>query len=330
MFNEYRVLNYESFENIVAIHCKNLVYQDSTYINEITGKEERVYSLVPISQYYLDLEILLQSGLNEDETNKLIYRVDSNKKNPLSESFLSKCRTSKKPIPRSIQLAYLKENVIDLVQSSFETDLISQIYGDDRLYVIHELMNVIDRDLTIPRVYRSIFKKYAGRETLSAFLAEIFVFVMTKDISSRIIELEEEEMRHPLINHLVQRVVDEVAQFGRSSYFVPVLNLLDTYIEELYKGRENSDFSDIDVTYFVEGTKDYCDDLLSSEEEKHIYEKLISHSMARNLRKLTKEYIEGEKELIARLSAKHHMLCDIDIHKDGGLYIVGPKSQIKE
>lgn len=329
MFNEYRVLNYESFENIVAAHCKNLVYENRTRINELTGKEERVYRLAPISQYYLDLEILLPSGLTQDEADQLVYRVESDKKNPLSETFLSKCRNSKKSLPRPIRMAYLKEGAVDLVRSSFETDLDSQIYGDDKLYVIHELMSVIDRDLAIPRVYRNIFKKSANRETLSTFLAEIFVFVMVKDISSRIIELEEEERRHPLINHLVQRVVDEVAQFGKSSYFSPVLNLLNTYVAEFPRYEENKDFSDIDVTYFLEGTKDYCNDLVSSDEEARTYERLAAYSTGRSLRNLMKDYTEAEKDLIARLSAKHHMLYDIDIQKDGDLYIAGPRKKSK-
>lgn len=178
MFNEFRVLNYESFEKIVCVHCKNLVYQEKTRINELTGKQERIEELKPVSAYYLDLEVLLPSGLTPEETDSLIYRVDSNKKMPLSETFLSKCRNSKKEIPYPIHLAYLKdkteEESVNLVKSSFDDDLLPLIHGDDRIMVIH------DRDDTIPRVYRRRFKSCAKKETLSLFLAEIFVFVMIR------------------------------------------------------------------------------------------------------------------------------------------------------
>lgn len=310
MFNEFRVLNYESFEKIVCVHCKDLVYQEKTRINELTGKPERIEELTPVSAYYLDLEVLLPSGLTPEEIDALIYRVDSNKKKPLSETFLSKCRNSKKDIPYPIRLAYLKdkteEEAVNLVKSSFDDDLLPLIHGDDRIMVIHELTRVIDRDDTIPRVYRSKFKSCDEKESLSLFLAEIFVFIMTKDISTKIIELEERERMHPRINPLVRRVIDDVAKFGRSDSYIPVFELLCSYVQDCRNGIENTNFTNEDIIEFIEGTEGLNKELTHEQNIRFDFDLVVTVLTELSERYVT-EYDKAEAELKDRLLRKHHL-----------------------
>jgi len=306
MFNEFRKLDYESFENIVQAHCKKLIYTNECRVNKQTGKSELIRKLESVTAYKLDLEILLPAGLNIDEEYKYVLRTNSDK-GPLTPSFLCKCRKHPEAIPDGIRKAYLKDDADALVADSFNQDLTPLMHGDDRQSVIEELLLVIDRDNSIPRVYRDKFEGLAKKESLSLFLATIFVYVMTKDISTRIIELEEEERERPHIHPLVKQVLDDVAQFGDSSYLIPVLDLLYAYtkkvsiIDALY--GQAGEFSLADIAAFVMGTFDLRESL---PKDRHFsFFTLSEYAHTEISRRYLEEYDRESTKLRNRLLEKY-------------------------
>ena len=315
MFNEYWTLDYTSFEYIVSAHCKDLVALDKTRVNEITGKTERVYELSVVTQFYLDFNVLLPAGLTSEEEDDLIYRVNSEKKKPLGKTFLCKCRKDPGKLPRSIRTAYLaKDNSADLVKDAFDHDLIPLIHGEDQAKVIEELLLVIKRDDSIPKVYREKFKSYANKDTLAMFLAKIFVYVMTQDIDSDIIALKNAEKSHPEINPLIKRTVDEIKQFGRSSYYLPVLELLCAFAEKylpefsenIKKEPSGDDFTLDDIIYFIEGSEDLYKTLTPDQRCRFEFSLMVLARTELSRRYLA-EYEKASNQLKGELLRKYHL-----------------------
>lgn len=213
---EFTTLNYASFEQTVQPYCKQLV--------ELPDKAGES-SLKPMEQWFVDRHLLLAAGMRsvEDETRLL---DGDGRTGGLSAAVLSKFRTGKRDLYQKIVSAYLEEGTVDIVKEHFETNLLPALRNSDSVTtVLRELAIIISADIDIPDKYRERFRVTYDEDNPCAFLAETFVFAVTRNVVLKGTET-------PRLNPIVQEVLKFAKKKLISSMLRPLIDQLYQYATE--------------------------------------------------------------------------------------------------
>lgn len=234
---EFTTLNYASFEQTVQPYCKQLV--------ELPDKAGES-SLKPMEQWFVDRHLLLAAGMRsvEDETRLL---DGDGRTGGLSAAVLSKFRTGKRDLYQKIVSAYLEEGTVDIVKEHFETNLLPALRNSDSVTtVLRELATIISADIDIPDKYQARFRVTYDEDDPCAFLAETFVFALTRNVILKGTET-------PRLNPIVQEVLKLAKKELISSMLRPLIDQLYQYATEGLSVFDPIEFYLEDYRAFVAG-----------------------------------------------------------------------------
>ena len=115
---------------------------------------------------------------------------------------------------------------------------------------------LITTDNTIPEVYRQTFNKLCSKDTFWKYLAHIFIFAVMRDTNTKIKELEEREKNKEKIHPLIERVICELAIYGKSETFESTLDFIDMSLMHA-KTVEDCPIGGADLVALYKGAVEY-------------------------------------------------------------------------
>ena len=127
---------------------------------------------------------------------------------------------------QKIVSAYLEEGTVDIVKEHFESTLLPTLRNNNSVTtVLHELASIIAADINIPDKYRERFRIAYDEDDPCAFLAETFVFAVTRNVILKGNET-------PYLNPIVQEVLRLAKKKLVSSMLRPLIDQLYQYATE--------------------------------------------------------------------------------------------------
>lgn len=215
-------LDYSAFEQAVYPYCGD-ISRIGDYIKRKVGL------LNFMTMEFFDEYILLAAGLSDDDVSRLLEGGARNS-GGVSEVMLSKYR-NRKASPQNIKKAYLQKEAIHRTQKHFEKYLLPTITRGGEYGILYDVWRLILQDESIPKVYKEDFEYFYSIEPLSAFLANVFVFAMTRSISVNVEAIEKHEKGRPSIHPDTAKAIRDVQIRGDLSSLTEmakkIIQLLD-------------------------------------------------------------------------------------------------------
>lgn len=302
-------LNYGTVEQIIFSACSGVEY--------ITGKnKDGSATLKSITQEYLDKELLLPTGLDPEEIEDILEGGE--RRSGYTPSRLSKFRKEGKLPKKYIAAFSMKQDIYDRVEKSFTTEgsLITFIRDDNMYRAMHEFNKLITTDNTIPEVYRKTFNKLCSKDTFWKYLAHIFIFAVMRDTNTKIKELEEQEKNKEKIHPLIERVICELAIYGKSETFESTLDFIDMSLMQA-KTVEDCPIGGADLVALYKGAVEYKEQL--SKKHLAIFEQIREDAYVYELYDISAKLGSARSSLmtLARKYGYDEYNFDINIDRHG-------------
>lgn len=253
MANKYSKLNYMSFEKTLKPFCKGTI----EVVNDqgITVRKN-------ITAQYLDSQILLVSGLNQDEVTQF-EEGDGKRSNGIGKDSLSSFRNGGQISPW-IPAAYAgkdRDELVNMVSTHFEAELLPYLQGRKSQDAKRAIYDIIKADKEIPPSELAVLKKSYSDDDDHLFLAKSFVFAMIRDTLT-----DNDEYT----NAMVEQVLSDIKASGRST----LLNgLVDSIYECAVEGLTEFDtmpYYQEDIIKFVLGVLPIAEKLDQKRKDKFI------------------------------------------------------------
>lgn len=253
MASKYTKLCYMSFERTLKPFCKGTIEVQNDQCATIRKN---------ITAQYLDSQILLVSGLDQDEV--IQFEVgDGIRSNGIGKDSLSFFRSGGE-ISQWIIAAYAekdRDKLVNMVSLHFESELIPYLQGRRAQDAKRAIFDIIKADKEIPSSELTVLKKSYSDDSDHLFLAKSFIFAMIRDTLT-------DDDKHT--NAMVEQVLSDIKASGRST----LLNgLIDSIYECAVEGLTEFDtmpYYQEDIIKFVLGVLPIAEQLDQKHKEKFI------------------------------------------------------------
>lgn len=253
MANKYTKLTYMSFEKTLKPFCKGTI--------EVMN-DQGITVRKNITAQYLDSQILLVSGLDQDEVTQF-EEGDGKRSTGIGKDSLSAFRNGGKISPW-IPAAYAgkdRKELVEMVSMHFEGELLPYLQGRRSQDAKRAIYDIIKVDKEIPPNELAVLKQSYSEDSDHLFLAKSFIFAMIRDTLS-----DDDEYT----NAMVEQVLSDIKASGRST----LLNgLIDSIYECAVEGMTIFDtmpYCQEDIIKFVLGVLPVADKLDQKHKEKFI------------------------------------------------------------
>lgn len=284
-------LNYGSFEKAVFPYCSD--------ISRIEDYIKRKVGLLDVmSMEFFDAYILLAAGLTDQEVERLI-EGRGGKSGGLSEAMLSRYRNDDgSKFNRGIAKAYTQKGSIGRTKEHFRKYLLKTIIRDGEYRILYDVWQLILHDETIPRVYRDDFEFYYGIDSLADFLANVFVFAVTRPFNENINVIGEHEKSHPRIHPDTARVIRDVQIRSDTDALVEKIKEISRLLDSETLDDKIRASLQYDAAMLWRETRSFVDVERMSDEERVEYELLgnISYSM-----EFDEAYVQSQNDFFDRV-----------------------------
>lgn len=211
MANKYTKLTYMSFEKTLKPFCKGTI--------EVVNDQGAIVRK-NITAQYLDSQILLVSGLDQDEVTQF-EEGDRKRSNGIGKDSLSSFRNGGQISPW-IPAAYAgkdRDELVNMVSTHFKAELLPYLQGRKSQDAKRAIYDIIKADKEMPPSELAVLKKSYSDDDDHLFLAKSFVFAMIRDTLS-----DNDEYT----NAMVEQVLSDIKVSGRST-------LLNGLIDSIYE-----------------------------------------------------------------------------------------------
>lgn len=260
-----------SFERTLKPFCKGTI--------EVVN-DQGVAVRKNITAQYLDSQILLVSGLDQDEVTQF-EEGDGKRSNGIGKDSLSSFRNGG-AISQWITAAYAgkdRDNLTKMVCLHFESELLPYLQGRRSQDAKQAIYDIIKVDKEIPPNELAVLKMSYSDDSDHLFLAKSFIFAMIRDTLSNDADYT---------NAAVKQVLSEIKGGGRST----LLNgLIDSIYECAVEGVTEFDtmpYWQEDIIKFVLGVLPVTEQL----DQKHM-EKFLAIRMRALEYEMNGEFMTG-------------------------------------
>lgn len=258
-------LNYSSFEQAVYPYCSD-VSQIGGYIKQKIG------ILDEMSRDFFDEYILLAAGLTDASVARMLEGgLKAN--GGLTGSMLSRYRTGKDS-NKGIKKAYLLKGAISRTKKHFEKYLLPTIIDGGEYGILYDVWQIILHDESMPRTYKADFEYLYDTRSLAAFLANVFVFAMTRDMSVSIKAIETHEKLQPQVSHETARIIRDVQIRGDLSDFFKKIKKINGLLEKNVDSEISESIRQEAFMLWME-TRDFLNEEQMDEESRNEYDTFV-------------------------------------------------------
>lgn len=299
-------LSYSTFEKAIYPYCVDVSGIQEKIIDRFSAISEPVEIM---TMDFFDKYILLAAGLDDADVDRLLEGIVRDT-GGVTSAMLSRYRNGKS-VNAGIVKAYLKADTIERVKTHFSEYLVPTLVKGGELNVLYDLWQIIKADDSIPQVYKDEFEVLNTKETMTEFLAEGFVFSLTRYKNPRILKAITEDEKRVKIHPMVQQVIRDVAIRGKSDMFIPVLDLLYLCISDDTEEYEQIGLRFPDRKAFVEATEP----LRSTLDEEHLfkYSRLVTTCYLHDMNEYMRMRDEGFDELLKKYGFTHDQVSTLEI-----------------